>query len=286
MRIVEIDKYSGFCFGVKKAIESASELLESGEEVFCVGDIVHNEEESKRLNQIGMSIITIDDVDRIKGGTILFRAHGEPPQSYASVKQSGLPLRDATCPVVLKLHERIKKAYASQKDQNGQIVIYGKRGHAEVIGLAGQTNDEAIIIENISEIDTIDFSRPVEIFAQTTKSPEIFHKIVDLLQQKCRAEVKWHNTTCKQVTGRVPRIQSFAKAYPLIVFVGGRKSSNAKVLFKACQEVNPNSYFVSSPEEVKEEWFNAAIDKAGVCGATSTPQWLMEKVADRIRTIR
>ncbi|MCG8579859.1 MAG: 4-hydroxy-3-methylbut-2-enyl diphosphate reductase [Bacteroidales bacterium] len=285
MRIVEIDKYSGFCFGVKKAIESASDLLDSGKEVFCVGDIVHNEAESKRLNQLGMSIITIEQVKDIKGGTVLFRAHGEPPQSYASVEKAGISLKDATCPVVLKLHQRIKKAYAAQKEQGGQIVIYGKRGHAEVTGLAGQTNNEAIIIEDESEIDAVDFTRPVELFAQTTKSPEVLRKIVDLLQQKCQAEVKWHNTTCKQVTGRVPRIQAFAKSYPVIVFVGGQKSSNAKVLFKACEEVNPNSYFVSGPDEVKEEWFTTAIDKAGVCGATSTPQWLMEDVAEKIRTI-
>ena len=282
--VVEIDKHSGFCFGVKKAIESASQMLELGEEVFCVGDIVHNEEEAKRLNQLGMSIIKLDDVKDIKSGTVLFRAHGEAPTSYKIIEKAGLPLEDATCPVVLKLHQRIRKAYDEQNKQNGQIVIYGKRGHAEVIGLAGQTQNEAIVIENESEIDLIDFGKPIEIFAQTTKSPRKFQQIVEQIQKKSHTEVKWHNTTCKQVTGRVPRIQEFAKAYPLIVFVGGKKSSNAKVLFKACKEVNPKSHFVSSIEDVEKEWFNEGIDKVGICGATSTPQWLMEKMADFIRT--
>jgi 4-hydroxy-3-methylbut-2-enyl diphosphate reductase len=244
---------------------------------------VHNEEEAKRLSQLGMSIITINDINTVKGGTILFRAHGEAPPSYKVVTQAGLSLKDATCPVVLKLHERIKKAYAKQKAQNGQIVIYGKRGHAEVVGLAGQTNNEAIVIEDKAEIGLIDFNRPLEVFAQTTKSPELFQEIVELLKEKCQSEVQWHNTTCKQVTGRVPRIQAFAKEYSVVVFVGGKKSSNAKVLFNACRKVNSNSYFVSSTDEVKAEWFSNNTDKVGVCGATSTPQWLMEKVAETIR---
>jgi len=283
--IVEIDKHSGFCFGVKKAIESAENLLHSGEEVFCVGDIVHNEEEAKRLNELGMSIISPDQIKQIKRGTILFRAHGEAPPSYDRVEKAGLPLKDATCPVVLKLHQRIKKAYEAQKTQNGQIVIFGKRGHAEVIGLVGQTNDEAIVIEDKLELNSLDFNRPIELFAQTTKSPEIFNEIVELLQQKSQSDLKWHNTTCKQVTGRVPRIQSFAKKHQLIVFVGGIKSSNAKVLFEACAKVNTNSYFVSSAADIKSEWFSNDIQNVGVCGATSTPHWLMEEVAAHIKTL-
>lgn len=283
--IVEIDKYSGFCFGVKKAIQSAENLLKSGEEVSCVGDIVHNEEEASRLNQLGMSIISLDEINQVKSGSILFRAHGEAPASYKLVEKSGLLLKDATCPVVLKLQQRIKMAYEAQNLQNGQIVIFGKRGHAEVIGLIGQTNNNGIVIENISDIDLLDFNRPIELFAQTTKSPEEFHEIVALLEQKCLSELKWHNTTCKQVTGRVPRIQSFAKQYQLIIFVGGKKSSNAKILFDACQQVNSNSYFISSPDEFKKEWLSNDVRIVGICGATSTPYWLMEEVAGKIRML-
>lgn len=280
---VEIDKYSGFCFGVKRAIESASKLLEQGEKVYCVGDIVHNEAESARLSEMGMTIIDNDALNQlVPGGTVLFRAHGEPPASYQSVKQAGLPLKDATCPVVLKLQQRIKNAYEAQKDRKGQIVIYGKKGHAEVIGLNGQANNKAIIIENEADIKLINPDLPVEIFAQTTKSPDVLTELVEKIKLYSHAEVSWHNTTCKQVTGRVPRIKEFAASFQLIIFVGGKKSSNAKVLFEACKEVNGNSFFISSIEELNVEWFSEDIDRVGVCGATSTPQWLMEQVADKI----
>lgn len=280
---VEIDKYSGFCFGVKRAIESASKLLEQGEKVYCVGDIVHNEAESARLSEMGMTIIDNDALNQlVPGGTVLFRAHGEPPASYQSVKQAGLPLKDATCPVVLKLQQRIKNAYEAQKDRKGQIVIYGKKGHAEVIGLNGQANNKAIIIENEADIKLINPDLPVEIFAQTTKSPDVLTELVEKIKLYSHAEVSWHNTTCKQVTGRVPRIKEFAASFQLIIFVGGKKSSNAKVLFEACKEVNGNSFFISSIEELNVEWFSEDIDRVGVCGATSTPQWLMEQIADKI----
>ncbi|MBS2213714.1 4-hydroxy-3-methylbut-2-enyl diphosphate reductase [Carboxylicivirga mesophila] len=285
MITVDIDKSSGFCFGVKKAIEAASQLLSDGEKVYCVGDIVHNEAESARLNQLGMRIIEHNDLEQLQDGTVLFRAHGEPPASYDKINASGLRLQDATCPVVLKLQQRIRQAYLEQKAAGGQIVIFGKPGHAEVIGLMGQTEDEAIIIESETDIHLIDAERPVEIFAQTTKDPDKLTRLVKLIQTRCHNEVKWHNTTCKQVTGRVPRIKEFAKAYPLIIFVGGRKSSNAKVLFDACKQVNPHSFFVSSADEVRPEWFNPGTSAVGVCGATSTPNWLMEQVANYIRTI-
>ncbi len=285
MITVEIDKYSGFCFGVKKAIEVASGLLQEGEKVYCVGDIVHNEAESARLKQLGMHIIDHQDVSTLPDGTILFRAHGEPPQSYQAIKKTGLKLQDATCPVVLKLQQRIRKAYLEQQALKGQIVIYGKPGHAEVVGLLGQTNNEAIVIEDEEGIEQLDFNRPIEVFAQTTKSPDILEKIVESIKAKSQSEVKWHNTTCKQVTGRVPRIKEFAKAYPLVVFVGGKKSSNAKILFEACKAVNLNSYFVSSEAEVRKDWLAKGINKVGVCGATSTPQWLMEQVAEKIQSL-
>lgn len=283
---VDIDTHSGFCFGVKKAIEAASELLKHGNDVYCVGDIVHNEAESKRLNKLGMSIIDKNEIEKINKGTVLFRAHGEPPASYESVSNAQLNLKDATCPVVLKLQQRIKKAYLEQKKNNGQIVIYGKKGHAEVIGLNGQTNNEAIIIEDESQINEIDFSRPIELFAQTTKNPETLRHIVSLIETKALRGVVWHNTTCKQVTGRVPRITDFAQKYPLVIFVGGKKSSNARVLFDACKKANPNSYFVSSEDEIDANWLSQDIKKVGVCGATSTPQWLMEKVAEAIKALK
>jgi len=279
---VEIDKHSGFCFGVKKAIEAATLLLESGEQVYCVGDIVHNEAESARLNKLGMSIIKDNDLSNIDGGTILFRAHGEPPASYKEVKNKGLALKDATCPVVLKLQQRIKAAYQKQKPANGQIVIYGKRGHAEVVGLVGQTNGEAIVVESESELGQLDFNRPIEVFAQTTKSPDTLKQLIRAIEERAGHSIVWHNTTCKQVTGRVPRITEFAKNYAVIVFVGGKKSSNAKVLFDACKKANDKSYFVSSPDEVEGKWLKG-IGAVGVCGATSTPDWLMEEVAASIR---
>ncbi|MBR8537099.1 4-hydroxy-3-methylbut-2-enyl diphosphate reductase [Carboxylicivirga sediminis] len=285
MITVDIDKSSGFCFGVKKAIEAASQLLSDGERVYCVGDIVHNEAESTRLNQLGMRIIEHNDLEQLQDGTVLFRAHGEPPATYDKIKASGLKLQDATCPVVLKLQQRIRQAYLEQKTAGGQIVIFGKPGHAEVIGLMGQTEDEAIIIESETDIHLIDAERPVEIFAQTTKDPDKLARLVKLIQTRCHNDVKWHNTTCKQVTGRVPRIKEFAKAYSAVVFVGGKKSSNARVLFDACKQVNPNSFFVSSAEDVRTEWFNPDTSSVGVCGATSTPNWLMEQVANYIRTI-
>jgi len=281
---VEIDKHSGFCFGVKKAIEAASTLLENGETVHCVGDIVHNEAESLRLSKLGMHIIKHDDLPAIQSGTVLFRAHGEPPLSYLKVKEKGLALKDATCPVVLKLQQRIKAAYLAQKKANGQIIIYGKRGHAEVVGLVGQTNGEAIVIEEESELQLIDFTRPIEVFAQTTKSPDTLVQLVEAIKEQAVHPVQWHNTTCKQVTGRVPRMGDFAKRFPVVVFVGGKKSSNAKVLFNACKKNNPKCYFVSSPDEVQKSWFDG-IDNVGVCGATSTPAWLMEDVANAIRIL-
>ncbi len=283
MITVEVDSNSGFCFGVEKAINAADSLLKSGNPVYCVGDIVHNEAEANRLSQLGMHIISYNEIDRIKSGFVLFRAHGEPPSTYNLIKSTGLQLQDETCPVVLKLQQRIKKAFQELKPLNGQLVIFGKRGHAEVIGLEGQCDGQAIVIESENEIDRIDFNRPVELFAQTTKDPEHLKAIVTLIEARKGEPIRWHNTTCKQVTGRVPRIQAFALKHDAIVFVGGHKSSNAKVLFAACQKVNSNCRFVSDASELDFSWFNKEITSIGVCGATSTPQWLMEEVADKIR---
>jgi len=283
---VEVDKHSGFCFGVVKAVEAAESLLKQGQKVWCVGDIVHNEAEANRLMQLGMSTIQQSDFDQIKSGTVLFRAHGEPPASYHSAQQFGLTLKDATCPVVLKLQQRVKQAYLQQKAQNGQIIIYGKKGHAEVIGLIGQTNNEAIVVEAEADLDRIDFSRPVEVFSQTTKSPEGLQRIIALMQERAHngIEIISHDTVCRQVSGRVPRIKRFAEQYDVIVFVGGTKSSNARMLFQACRDVNALSYFISEPDELQVDWFTGGVGSVGVCGATSTPEWLMEQVAEKIRS--
>ena len=285
--IVEVDQHSGFCFGVVKAVEAVESLLSQGEKVWCVGDIVHNEAEANRLKQMGMSTIQASDFDQIQSGTVLFRAHGEPPASYQLAQQYGLTLKDATCPVVLKLQQRVKRAYLQQKKQDGQIVIYGKKGHAEVIGLVGQTDNEAIVVESVVDLEKIDFARPMEVFSQTTKSPEGLLKMVTLMQQRAQngIEVRSHDTVCRQVSGRVPRIKTFAQQYDAIVFVGGTQSSNARMLYEACREVNALSYFISEPHELKRDWFTDGLKSVGVCGATSTPEWLMEQVADKIRNI-
>ncbi|MCU4174147.1 4-hydroxy-3-methylbut-2-enyl diphosphate reductase [Carboxylicivirga sp. N1Y90] len=281
---VEIDKYSGFCFGVKKAINAATDLLQNGAPLYCVGDIVHNEAESERLRNLGMKVISHDQLSDING-TILFRAHGEPPLTYSKVIEAGLKLEDQTCPVVLKLQQRIKQAYQQMLKVNGQLLIFGKIGHAEVNGLVGQTDDQAIVIESINDLSKIDFSRPIELFAQTTKNPDELKLIIKEIELHSKASFGWHNTTCKQVTGRVPRIKEFAHLHSVIVFVGGIKSSNAKVLFHACKESNVQSHFVSSPDEINKEWFNDAVRSVGVCGATSTPMWLMVDVAEAIQKL-
>jgi len=284
---VEVDKHSGFCFGVVKAVEAAESLLKQGQKVWCVGDIVHNEAEANRLRQLGMSTIQKSYFEQIKSGTVLFRAHGEPPASYHSAEQFGLTLKDATCPVVLKLQQRVKQAYQLQKTQNGQIIIYGKKGHAEVVGLIGQTNNEAIVVETELDLDQIDYSRPMEVFSQTTKSPEGLQQIVALMKGRAHngIEIISHDTVCRQVSGRVPRIKRFAQLYDAVVFVGGTKSSNARMLFQACREVNASSYFISEPDELQLDWFTDRIGSVGVCGATSTPEWLMEQVAEKIRRV-
>ncbi|MBS2098814.1 4-hydroxy-3-methylbut-2-enyl diphosphate reductase [Carboxylicivirga linearis] len=280
---VEIDSHSGFCFGVRKAIDSADQILKNGTPVYCVGDIVHNDAEAERLYQSGMKIISYNQINQIKSGTVLFRAHGEPPATYQLIKKAGLQLQDETCPVVLKLQQRIKKAYQSVKEKEGQLVIFGKRGHAEVIGLEGQCEGQAIVIEKEEEIDQLDFTRPIEVFAQTTKNPDQLKCIVQLIEERKGESITWHNTTCKQVTGRVPKIKSFAQQHNVIVFVGGKKSSNAKVLFAACCEVNKHSYFVSDASELDSKWLSEARSSIGVCGATSTPLWQMEEVAESIK---
>lgn len=285
IRLVEVDKKSGFCFGVVKAIEAAEQSLHSANTLSCLGDIVHNESEVVRLEKMGMSTISYDQMSQLSGKTLLIRAHGEPPSTYQNAVQHGVTLIDATCPVVLKLQARIKKAYERTKVIGGSVVIYGKKNHAEVNGLVGQTEGKAIIIENEHDIDGIDFVQHVFLFSQTTQGIESFNKLVGLIKSRiARPELfEWHDTICRQVAGRVPHIQQFASQFDLILFVGGKKSSNAQVLYKSCKEINSCTYFISNSSELDNRWFADDIETIGICGATSTPFWLMEEVAKKIK---
>lgn len=278
---IEISAQSGFCFGVVNAIENAEEQLKNDEALYCLGDIVHNEQEVERLKKLGLTSITLEELDQLKNAKIMFRAHGEPPQRYSQINNQNLELVDATCPVVLKLQQRIKAAWERMKKVNGQMVIYGKPGHAEVVGLQGQTNNEAIVVADASGLGQINFEQPMEIFSQTTRDINEYKKLVTEIEKRSKAGVKVHDTICRQVSNRAPKLQEFAKKHDLVYFVGGLKSSNAQLLFKACKAVNPETYFVSAPE--KEDWNEVHSKKRiGICGATSTPFWLMEEVAKRV----
>lgn len=286
---VTIDTASGFCFGVKRAIESAETLLEEHEKLYCLGDIVHNKAEMKRLADKGLISTDRDSLKRLRSEQVLFRAHGEPPSSYGLTENNRLSLTDATCPIVRKLQERIKKSWASLQEKNGQLVIYGNPDHPEIIGLQGQTGGGAVIVTHPEKLSEIDPGRPVELFSQTTKSTDEYRNLEKNLREKMKHHfgegklpLKVHNTICGQISRRTPLIREFARSHEVIVFVGGIQSSNAKVLFNHCREANPRSWFVSLPDEVKKEWF-INTSTAGVCGATSTPLWLMEEVAEKIR---
>ncbi|MCS7028886.1 MAG: 4-hydroxy-3-methylbut-2-enyl diphosphate reductase [Bacteroidia bacterium] len=274
---VTIDQNSGFCFGVLYAIQMAEDELAEKGTLYCLGDIVHNNKEIERLTAKGLKIINHEDLKQLKNTTVLIRAHGEPPETYKIAIENNLTLIDASCPVVLKLQHRVKTAF----DLGTQIVIYGEPGHAEVNGLLGQTKNQAIVIRNIQELDKIDFSRPITLFSQTTKSTKEFYEIAQEIQKR-QAEFKANDTICRQVSNRDVQLREFAKKFDVIIFVSGKKSSNGKVLYKVCQSVNPRSYFISDVDELMPEWFENC-QTVGVCGATSTPMWLMEQVAEAIR---
>lgn len=276
---VEIDQNSGFCFGVVYAIEMAEDHLEENGSLYCLGDIVHNDMEVERLEAKGLKIINHDDLKELKDTTVLIRAHGEPPETYEVALQNNINLIDASCPVVLKLQNRVRGAF--DKDEN--IVILGKPGHAEVLGLVGQTNDEAVVITDESEVENLDFSKPVQFFSQTTKSTEKFYKIKALMEEKTD-QLKANDTICRQVSNREPDLRVFSDQYDVVVFVAGKKSSNGKVLYGVCKSVNPRTHFVSTIDEIDPKWFQGA-GSVGICGATSTPMWLMEQAADHIREI-
>ena len=295
--VISIDSHSGFCFGVTSAIKTAESELANGS-LYCLGDIVHNGQEVARLEALGLQTIDYDDLRTLPSHSrVLLRAHGEPPSTYWIAQQRGCHIIDATCPVVKKLQDRIRACYEAHKNDEAlppQIVIYGQPGHAEVIGLQGQTNNTAIVIESIDQIDRLDFHRPIYLFSQTTKSVTGFNALVDAIKSqisnlKSTIALEAHDTICRSVANRVAQLQDFAQANDLVIFVGGAKSSNARVLYKHCVEANPNTIFISSPEEIsniKSKISNLKSTnpdlKIGICGATSTPQWLMEAVSERL----
>ena len=286
---VEIDTGSGFCFGVTTAIRKAEEELAKGSTLYCLGDIVHNGMECERLRQMGLVTINHDDLKQLHDAKVLLRAHGEPPETYALARKNNIEIIDATCPVVLQLQRRIKKQYDSKDEEqetNGkkQIVIFGKPGHAEVLGLVGQTENNAIVIASFEDVKKLDFSRDIYLYSQTTKSLDEFQRIIEYIKQNISpdATFKSFDTICRQVANRMPSIAAFAARHDLLLFVCGRKSSNGRVLFNECQRVNANSHLIEGPNEIDPSWFNDELKTIGICGATSTPKWLMEECRDAI----
>ena len=284
MAKIEIDKKSGYCFGVTRAIKKAEEELEKGSPLYCLGDIVHNALEVERLAKKGLITIDIEEFKQLKNARVLLRAHGEPPSTYQIAKQNNIELIDASCPVVLTLQKRIKKK-DSKKADGTQTVIYGKTGHAEVVGLVGQTDNRAIVIEDERDLNKLDFAKDIHLFSQTTKPLDGFKEISAIIESKMRngAEFKSYDTICRQVSNRVPNLKEFAEKHDIIFFVAGKKSSNGKVLFQECKKNNPNSHFISDPKEVDTSLVKESMS-VGICGATSTPKWQMEEVENLIKS--
>lgn len=292
---IEIDNGSGFCFGVTTAIKKAEEELAEGTKLYCLGDIVHNGMECERLRSMGLITINHDELRMLNGVKVLLRAHGEPPETYELARRNNIEIIDATCPVVLQLQRRIKAQYETSKVNSEvkipeeqrkmfpQIVIFGKKGHAEVLGLVGQTESHAIVIEQFDDVSKLDFARDIYLYSQTTKSLDEFHRIIDYIQSHISPDATFRSfdTICRQVANRMPNISTFATRHDLILFVCGRKSSNGKVLFNECLRVNPNSHLIEGPAEICNEWLDG-IRTVGICGATSTPKWLMEQCRDAI----
>lgn len=277
---VEIDEHSGFCFGVVNAIRKAEQELERGP-LYCIGDIVHNNLEVERLKQKGLRTIEHGEFAGLKDCRVLFRAHGEPPVSYEIARGNGVEVIDASCPVVLNLQKMIRKAYESTREEQGQVVIYGKQGHAEVVGLVGQTNGEALVIEREADVEQIDFSKAVLLFSQTTKSLEGFRRIADLLKERGGDKVVVYDTICRKVANRIPQLREFAGQHDVVIFVSGEKSSNGRQLFAVCREVNARTYFVQHAADVTPEMVENATS-VGISGATSTPRWIMEEIKHKI----
>ncbi len=288
---VFIDNNSGFCFGVIKAIDAAETHLSADDSpLFCLGEIVHNSEEVSRLEKEGLKTIHNNQINEISERRMLIRAHGEPPETYDLAKKHHIKVIDATCPVVLRLQQKIRKGYQEMLKVNGQIIIFGKEGHAEVNGLVGQTDNQAIVISTINDLRKIDFKRPARLYSQTTQSIEEFKALVNKIDQYYYKQSPDHfdfmafDTICRQVANRAPQLKKFAASHQVILFVSGKQSSNGKYLFDVCRQANPNSYFITSESELKPDWFKQT-KSVGICGATSTPMWLMKKVANTVKSL-
>lgn len=281
---IEIDSGSGFCFGVTTAIKKAEEELSQAGSLYCLGDIVHNGMECDRLRKMGLVTINHDDLQQLHDVKVLLRAHGEPPETYELAAHNHIEIIDATCPVVLQLQRRIKKQFDTNPD--AQIVIFGKNGHAEVLGLVGQTLSHAIVIEKFEDVVKLDFTRDIYLYSQTTKSLDEFHRIIEYIQQhiSSAANFRSFDTICRQVANRMPNISNFATRHDLILFVCGRKSSNGKVLYNECLRVNSNSHLIEGPDQIQPEWLQG-IQTVGICGATSTPKWLMEQCEQKVQSL-
>lgn len=286
MRIIEIDQDSGFCFGVVNAISHAEKELAVDSELYCLGDIVHNNQEVNRLTEKGLRTINHKQVTEMYRKKVLLRAHGEPPSTYETARRNDIQIIDATCPVVLQLQKKIRKCYYNSEKDHSQIVIFGKTGHAEVNGLVGQTEGNAIVIEKKEDLRQLDFNKDIYLFSQTTMSVDDFKEMVKEIKSNIRQGIhfKYFDTICRQVANRIPNIQKFASRHDLILFVAGEKSSNGQVLFEKCKQANPNSYLISDPSHIDIRWLES-VKSVGICGATSTPKWLMEKVAGTINKI-
>ena len=283
---IEIDQGSGFCFGVTRAIGKAEEELNKDGHIYCLGDIVHNGKECDRLQRLGLATINHEELKNIRQSKVLLRAHGEPPSTYLLAQKNEIEIIDATCPVVLHLQERIKKEYDNDKEHKKQIVIFGKNGHAEVLGLVGQTEGTAIVIESVADLRKLDFNKDICLYSQTTKPLDEFRRIVEYIQQNIssNATFTFYDTICRQVANRMPNIREFANRHDVILFVCGKKSSNGRVLFKECKDANPKSYMIDTANEIDLRWLQNC-NSVGICGATSTPKWLMEECKIRIEEL-
>ena len=283
---IEIDDKSGFCFGVVRAITEAEKALAEGGTVYSLGDIVHNRIEVQRLERLGLQTVTHDEMPRLAGCRLFIRAHGEPPTTYARARELGIDLIDATCPVVARLQTRVVRAHELKRPIDGQVVILGKRGHAEVVGLTGQVDAPTIVIEGPQDLDAIDFARPVYFLSQTTQSIALFERLCDEMRRRAAdpAQVRIEDTICRQVANREEHLEAFARRFDVVIFVCGRKSSNGKVLFEVCRRANAATYNIEEAAELEPQWFAGAAS-VGICGATSTPKWLMQQVADAVGRI-
>jgi len=287
---IEIDPFAGFCFGVTRVVNKAEEIIRQYGKLYCLGEIVHNQKEIERLEGLGLITISYDEYLKLSDCRVLIRAHGEPPETYQHAKKNNIELIDGTCPIVLRLQSRIKKDFADQNGAGAQIAIFGKKDHAEVRGLAGQTRYQTVIMESEDDLEKIDFSRPIHLYAQTTMSPDKYNQLKKRILEKTAEAgtepslVKCTQSICGQVAGRVPKLKKFCASHDLILFVSYIQSSNGKLLYSQCKSVNENTYFVSALHEVKPEWF-FKVRHVGITGATSTPRWLLEEFAEHIRLV-